>query len=207
VRRFALAIIVALSTFSASGAFALVIAEPCMGYEQPGQDDGACPPICVTCGCCAQAVEPVAIVISATPDTPIDDIRTFCPTFRALLPATFCMLAGPRASPGPTRHRADVSQHRGGHANRLRLAASAYYRALHANERIKLLNARYELASGVYLAADRRFKAGDIAVLDVNIARASLARVRAAREGAEASKSIAPGDVRQLLGLGSAGGR
>jgi outer membrane protein, heavy metal efflux system len=87
------------------------------------------------------------------------------------------------------------------------LAASAYYRALHANERIKLLNATYELASGVYLAADRRFKAGDIAVLDVNIARASLARVRAAREGAEASKSIAPGDVRQLLGLGSAGGR
>jgi hypothetical protein len=50
----------------------------------------------------AQGVEPVAVVISATPDTPIDDIRTFCPTFRALLPATFCMLAGPRASPGPT---------------------------------------------------------------------------------------------------------
>jgi hypothetical protein len=82
VRRFALAIILALLTVSAPGAFALVIAEPCMGYEQPGQDDGACPPICVTCGCCAQAVEPVAIVISATPDTPIDDIRTFCPTFR-----------------------------------------------------------------------------------------------------------------------------
>jgi Outer membrane efflux protein len=70
--------------------------------------------------------------------------------------------------------------------------------ALHANERIKLLNATYELASGVYLAADRRFKAGDIAVLDVNITRASLARVRATREGAEASKSIALGAVRQL---------
>jgi cobalt-zinc-cadmium efflux system outer membrane protein len=83
----------------------------------------------------------------------------------------------------------------------LRLAASAYYRALHAKERIKLLNATYELASGVYSAADRRFKAGDIAVLDVNIARASLARVRAEREGAEASKSIALGELRQLLGL------
>jgi outer membrane protein, heavy metal efflux system len=83
----------------------------------------------------------------------------------------------------------------------LRLAASAYYRALHAKERIKLLNATYELASSVYSAADRRFKAGDIAVLDVNIARASLARVRAEREGAEASKSIALGELRQLLGL------
>ncbi len=85
----------------------------------------------------------------------------------------------------------------------LRLAASTYYRALHANERIKLLNATYELASGVFAAADRRFKAGDIAVLDVNIARASLARVRAEREGAEASKSIALGELRQLLGLQS----
>jgi outer membrane protein, heavy metal efflux system len=85
----------------------------------------------------------------------------------------------------------------------LRLAASAYYRALHANERIKLLNTTYELASSVYSAADRRFKAGDIAVLDVNIARASLARVRAEREGAEASKSIALGELRQLLALES----
>jgi outer membrane protein, heavy metal efflux system len=85
----------------------------------------------------------------------------------------------------------------------LRLAASAYYRALHANERIKVLNTTYELASSVYSAADRRFKAGDIAVLDVNIARASLARVRAEREGAEASKSLALGELRQFLGLES----
>jgi outer membrane protein, heavy metal efflux system len=85
----------------------------------------------------------------------------------------------------------------------LRLAASAYYRAVHAKERIKLLNATYELASTVHSAADRRFKAGDIAILDVNIARASLARVRAEREGAEASKSIALGELQQLLGLKS----
>ena len=83
----------------------------------------------------------------------------------------------------------------------LRAAASAYYRAVHANERIALLNAAYELASGVYSIADRRFKAGDIAVLDVNIARASMARVRADREGAEASKALALGELRQLLRL------
>jgi cobalt-zinc-cadmium efflux system outer membrane protein len=83
----------------------------------------------------------------------------------------------------------------------LRLAASAYYRALHASERITLLNAAYELASSVYSAAERRYRAGDIAVLDVNIARASLARVRADREGAEATKALALGDLRQWLGL------
>ena len=83
----------------------------------------------------------------------------------------------------------------------LRLAASAYYRAVHANERIKLLNATHELAGSVYAAADRRFKAGDIAVLDVNIARTSLARVRAEREGAEASRALALGELRQLLRL------
>jgi cobalt-zinc-cadmium efflux system outer membrane protein len=83
----------------------------------------------------------------------------------------------------------------------LRVAASAYYRAVHANERITLLNATHELAASVHAIADRRFKAGDIAVLDVNIARTSLARVRADREGAEASKALALGELRQLLRL------
>ena len=83
----------------------------------------------------------------------------------------------------------------------LRDAAAAYYRALHADQRIRLLDRSQELASGVYMVADRRFKAGDIAVLDVNIARGSLARVRAEREGAEATKALALGDLKQLLGI------
>jgi cobalt-zinc-cadmium efflux system outer membrane protein len=83
----------------------------------------------------------------------------------------------------------------------LRQAAAAYYRVVHANERIRLLNAAYALSSSVYSAADRRYKAGDIAVLDVNIARASLVRVSAEREGAEAAKALALGDLRQLLRL------
>ena len=83
----------------------------------------------------------------------------------------------------------------------LRSAAAAYYRALHANDRIRLLNAAFQLASSVYTTADRRFKAGDIAVLDVNIAKVSLARVRAEREEAEASKALALGELRQLLRL------
>jgi cobalt-zinc-cadmium efflux system outer membrane protein len=81
----------------------------------------------------------------------------------------------------------------------LRDAAAAYYRAIHADLRIRLLTRAQELAAGVYSAADRRFKAGDIAVLDVNIARASMARVRADREAAEAAKALALGDLKQLL--------
>ena len=89
----------------------------------------------------------------------------------------------------------------------LRSAASAYLRTVHANERIRLLNAAEQLAAGVYSAADRRFKAGDIAVLDVNIARTSLARVRAEREGAEASKSLAIGELPSATSSGRGRGR
>jgi hypothetical protein len=76
VRRFALAIIVALLTFSASGVYGLVIAEPCTGYEQPGQEDGACPPTCVTCGCCAQAAEPAMLPLATSLETLITGIAS-----------------------------------------------------------------------------------------------------------------------------------
>lgn len=81
----------------------------------------------------------------------------------------------------------------------LRQAASAYYRALHATARIRLLDRARELASGVYDVADRRFRAGDIAILDVNLARAALARTRADREAAEAARVLALGDLKQVL--------
>jgi outer membrane protein, heavy metal efflux system len=81
----------------------------------------------------------------------------------------------------------------------LHAAATAYYRAVHAAERSRLLMAAQVLAGAVYSAADRRFKSGDIAVLDVNIARAALARVRADREGAEASGTVATGELKRLL--------
>ncbi len=83
----------------------------------------------------------------------------------------------------------------------LRDAAVAYYRVVFVNERIALLDAAHALASTVYATANRRFRSGDTAVLDVNIARAALARVRADREGAEAAKALALGELRQLLRL------
>lgn len=83
----------------------------------------------------------------------------------------------------------------------LRAAAAAYYRALHAGERLRLLARSQEVAAGVHAAADRRFKAGDIAVLDVEMARASLARVTADRQAAEAARTLAIGELQVMLRL------
>jgi hypothetical protein len=79
VRRFALALLVAVLSFSASGALALVVPEPCVDYEQTGREDAACPPTCVTCGCCAQAVEPAQLLVSSTPETPVAPAATVAP--------------------------------------------------------------------------------------------------------------------------------
>jgi hypothetical protein len=66
-----LAIVVGVLMLSASGASAIVVPEPCAGEEQAGRDDGGCPPTCVTCGCCAQAAEPVMLRTAISPDAPI----------------------------------------------------------------------------------------------------------------------------------------
>ncbi len=74
VRRLALATIVALLTFSASGASPLAVAEPRIGFEQPEEEDGACSQTCVTCGCCALALEPVIVSATTLPEAPVVEI-------------------------------------------------------------------------------------------------------------------------------------
>jgi hypothetical protein len=71
VRRFCLALLVGLLSVSASGASSLIVPEPCAGYEETGREDAACPPTCVTCGCCAQAAEPVQLVVTITLHAPV----------------------------------------------------------------------------------------------------------------------------------------
>jgi cobalt-zinc-cadmium efflux system outer membrane protein len=83
----------------------------------------------------------------------------------------------------------------------LRDAASSFYRAVYAGEQIRLLAAAETLAAAILDVADRRHRAGDIAVLDVNLARAALARARSAREGGEADLAAALGTLRALLRL------
>lgn len=80
-------------------------------------------------------------------------------------------------------------------------AVSAYLRVLEASERDRLLASAEILANTLHDAADRRFRAGDVAVLDVNVARAALARVRADREAGRAARVAATGDLRLLLGI------
>ena len=81
MRRFAFAIIVGLLTLSASGVSMVIAGEPCTGYELTGQgeDDGGCPPTCVTCGCCAQAAVTVSIAVSSSPDIPVSAVIAVLP--------------------------------------------------------------------------------------------------------------------------------
>ena len=96
MRRFAFAIIVGLLTLSASGVSMVIAGEPCTGYELTGQgeDDGGCPPTCVTCGCCAQAAVTVSIAVSSSPDIPASDIIAVPP--RILLADPFDILHVPK---------------------------------------------------------------------------------------------------------------
>lgn len=59
--------ILALLAFSFSGVTGLIVAEPCSGFasQVDTEPDSACPPTCVTCGCCAQAAEPLVLAAVA----------------------------------------------------------------------------------------------------------------------------------------------
>ena len=86
----------------------------------------------------------------------------------------------------------------------LREAARTFYQAIFAAERIRLATAAETLAVALFDAADRRHRAGDIAVLDVNLARAALARARADRRAGEAEQAGALGALKVLLHLSEA---
>lgn len=81
----------------------------------------------------------------------------------------------------------------------LREAAATFYRAVYAGERVRLVSASVDLADEILQAADRRFRAGDLAVLDVNLARAALARARAERQAVEADQAATLGWLQAQL--------
>jgi hypothetical protein len=68
VRRFVFVMIVGLLTISASGVSSVIVTEPCNAGQLAGEDDGRCSPTCVTCGCCAQAVETATVTTGRSPD-------------------------------------------------------------------------------------------------------------------------------------------
>lgn len=86
MQRLALAFIVALLTFSASGVSALIAPEPCSPYEQAGKEDGACAPTCVRCGCCARAAETMVPQTEESFDVTVTKFQSNTPTLPSTQP-------------------------------------------------------------------------------------------------------------------------
>jgi outer membrane protein, heavy metal efflux system len=95
---------------------------------------------------------------------------------------------------------------RGGDMTRawVRDAALLFVRALHAQARERLLASAEETAAAFLDVAERRYAAGDVAVLDVNVARAALAKARADRRGLAADQADVIGQLRARLGMTTA---
>jgi outer membrane protein, heavy metal efflux system len=83
----------------------------------------------------------------------------------------------------------------------LRDVSVAFVRGLAAKERLRLAEATGKIADELYQSMNRRYEAGDVPVLDVNIARNSAARARAEVRAAQAARIAALGDLRVLLGM------
>jgi cobalt-zinc-cadmium efflux system outer membrane protein len=81
----------------------------------------------------------------------------------------------------------------------VRDVAVAYIRGLLAQTRIDVLRAAEAVAKEALDVAERRFRAGDIAVLDVNLARGSAARTASQTRAAEADRTTAIGELKALL--------
>ena len=83
----------------------------------------------------------------------------------------------------------------------LRDVAAAFMRALAANEKLKLLTDADKVASDFLSAAERRYQAGDVPILDVNLARTTAARTRAELRSGLAELTSALGELRVVLGM------
>ena len=94
--------------------------------------------------------------------------------------------------------RADIEETR---RQTITAAVEAFYRAVYAGDRLRLLEANVTLAETVLAVAERRFAAGDVAALDVNLARTALWRTRADVAAADADATIARGQLQRILGL------
>jgi cobalt-zinc-cadmium efflux system outer membrane protein len=81
----------------------------------------------------------------------------------------------------------------------VRDVAISFARALQAQTRRAVFRSAEVVAKDALDVADRRYRAGDIAVLDVNVARASLARATALSRTAEADRASAVGELKALL--------
>lgn len=78
---------------------------------------------------------------------------------------------------------------------------ATFLRAVHARERRLLARAAEEASRRTAEAAQHRFEAGDVPVVDVHVARVALARARAEVVSTEAEEAQFLGELRVLLGF------
>jgi cobalt-zinc-cadmium efflux system outer membrane protein len=86
----------------------------------------------------------------------------------------------------------------------LRDVSVAFVRGLAAKERRSLAEASSKIADELFESMNRRYQAGDVPILDVNLARNSSARARAELRASEAAYTSALGDLRLFLGVSAA---
>ena len=85
----------------------------------------------------------------------------------------------------------------------LRDAVVTFLRGLHAERRVQLAQAAEAVGEDLVRVAERRHARGEVAILDVNLARAALGRARADGHAAVALRQAALGELRILLDIGA----
>lgn len=83
----------------------------------------------------------------------------------------------------------------------LRDVSIAFARGLAAQQRVRIAEGSQKIANELLQSMERRFEAGDVPILEVNLARTSAARIRAELRSSQATLISALGDLRLLLGM------
>jgi cobalt-zinc-cadmium efflux system outer membrane protein len=83
----------------------------------------------------------------------------------------------------------------------LREVAVAFFKGLHAQESQRIATSAEEIAGDIASVAERRYRAEDVPILDVNVSRAALARARSQQRFAKADRAAALGELGILLGI------
>src|SRR5205807_53317 len=79
--------------------------------------------------------------------------------------------------------------------------AASFLRALAAQERLRVLTTNEGIATDLLRVAERRHQAGDIADLELNVARIAASRAHSDVRAAEAARERAMAELRVALGI------
>lgn len=80
-------------------------------------------------------------------------------------------------------------------------AAGRFYRVLHADERLALARSSEQVAAQLLEMAQKRYDAGDVAGIDLNLARIGLGRARATVAAAAADQTVRSAELRTAIGM------